>query len=248
MKRIIITIMLLLTLTGCSRLRQALSTEVLNLNTVAQYEFNIVDEIYSEMTIRIESQDDIRQINDFLGQTVTITHSDTPCDCHYLNSVTFFMANGETRYFGIEKKSDDSFDFSNYSLSVISFNDKNYDDLMNLIKRLGGDLSDTSASTGLTVEEALAAYDLWFDNRDDDPTPLNKQPVEIYEFEGRDYYRFAAEEPSMYWYNILVNTQTGELLFMMTPDGEDPVATIQTLEDWCENGFNQETAVEVQYP
>ena len=248
MKRLIVIIMLLLTLTGCSLLGQKPKTEVLDLDMVIQYQFTLADPDYSETTIYVDTPEYIRQMNEFLGQTVTVTHSDTPCACEYLDSVKIFLANGEELFFGIDKKSDGSFDFSEYSLSVISFSDKRYEDLINLVNSFGSDLSDPVAPTGMTVDDALAIYYSWFDGRADDPTPLNAQPLAMYEFEGEDYYWFAAEEPHMYWHNILINTQTGELLFMMTPDGENPVTTIQTLEDWCENGFNEATAVAVPYP
>ena len=242
MKRLIIGIMFLFLLAGCSPTQKAPSTEELDLSLVSKYVFSF--EEYSENAISVENPDDIQKVNGFLGQTVVITHYEDPCPCDYLDTVMISLTSGKELFFGIEKNASGSFDFSNYSLSVIRFEGKSYDDLIDLVKGLD-DGPDVSAPTELTVDEALELHNAWFDNREDSPEPLNRETVELYEFDGARYYLFRAEEPSMYWYNILVHTETGKLLFMMTPDGEDPVTMIQPFDDYYENGFNADTAVEV---
>ena len=142
MKHLIICMLILFVLTGCSSIQDSPSiqttpsTEVLDLSLVDKYEFTVSShDDYSETIISIENPQDIQIMNEFLGQTVTITHSEIPCDCEYLDSVKIFLNDGKKLFFGIERNFDDSFAFSEYSLSVIRFEDKSYDDLMNLIER-----------------------------------------------------------------------------------------------------------------
>ena len=142
MKHLIICMLVLFVLTGCSSIQDSTSvqntpsTEVLDLSLVSKYEFTVSShDDYSETIISIENPQDIQIMNKFLGQTVTITHSEIPCDCEYLDSVKIFLNDGKKLFFGIERNFDDSFAFSEYSLSVIRFEDKSYDDLMNLIER-----------------------------------------------------------------------------------------------------------------
>jgi len=89
----------------------------------------------------------------------------------------------------------------------------------------------------LTADEAIEIYDAWVDGRTDDRDAsglyrLNSYFYSLYEIFGEQYYHFSAEEDFLYWYNILVHVDTGELLFMMISDGMFPETMIESLEDW----------------
>ena len=90
----------------------------------------------------------------------------------------------------------------------------------------------TAAPARLTADEAREIYNAWLVDRAELSDYTLSGASEAYEHDGEVYYLFHAEEMSLYWYNILVHMETGELLFMMTPDGEDPIATVEPLEDW----------------
>ena len=137
MKHLIIGITVLFILTGCTLTQRTPTTDEFDLGTVSKYEFSVFSsDGYSENIIFIENPEDIKRVNEFLGQTVIMTHSKDPCACDYLVSVKIFANNNEELFFGIEENSDGSFNFSNYSLSVIRFENKSYNDLMNLVKSI----------------------------------------------------------------------------------------------------------------
>jgi len=137
MNRLIMGLIALVMLLGRIPIQKE-STEVLDLNMVEKYEFNVIllDD-FSETAIHIEDAEDVREMNAFLGQAVVINHSGDSCDCVYLDSVRIYLLDGRELFFGIERNEVDSFNFSNYSLSVIRFEDKSYDELMNFVKTLG---------------------------------------------------------------------------------------------------------------
>ena len=97
--------------------------------------------------------------------------------------------------------------------------------------------SGTSAPARLTAGEAREIYNAWLVDHAELSDYTLSDANETYEWDGEEYYLFHAEEMSRYWYNILVHMETGELLFMMTPDGEDPETTIEPLEDWYNSTF-----------
>ena len=80
----------------------------------------------------------------------------------------------------------------------------------------------------LSAEEARAFYDLWLDG---DSDTLSRESYEEFELFGEWYYLFRDENLSNYWYNILVHAETGELLLMLSGDGQFPVVSIQPLTD-----------------
>jgi predicted small lipoprotein YifL len=49
---------------------------------------------------------------------------------------------------------------------------------------------------------------------------------------GEAYYLFSLDNMEMYWANFLVHKQTGDLLFMMVSDGEEPDTYTMPLGDW----------------
>ena len=85
----------------------------------------------------------------------------------------------------------------------------------------------------ISAGRARAIYNTWLESHTGlSEYTLNRESFSIYEANGEYYYWFQAENMEWYWYNILVSFDTGELLFLMTPDGEDPVDTIEPLDDW----------------
>jgi len=92
--------------------------------------------------------------------------------------------------------------------------------------------SGTSAPARLTAGEAREIYNAWLVDHAELSDYTLSDENETYEWDGEVYHLFHAEEMSRYWYNILVHMETGELLFMMTPDGEDPETTVEPLDDW----------------
>ena len=94
------------------------------------------------------------------------------------------------------------------------------------------------AQVRLTAEEAIGIYDAWRDEHSEiSDYRLNTQSYDKYVMFGEQYYHFRAEEYYMYWYNILVHMETGELLFMMTSDGQYPLTSIEPLDDWYDGGY-----------
>jgi len=88
------------------------------------------------------------------------------------------------------------------------------------------------APARLTAGEARALYYTWLETHVELSDYTLSDTSETYEWDGGEYHLFHADEMSRYWYNILVHMETGELLFMMTPDGEDPITTAEPLDDW----------------
>jgi len=89
----------------------------------------------------------------------------------------------------------------------------------------------------LTADEAVARYNAWVDERSEDRAIFSLHRLYeyfygMYEIFGEQYYHFYAEDDLLYWYNVLIHVNTGEMLFMMTSDGMFPETMIETLEDW----------------
>ena len=98
----------------------------------------------------------------------------------------------------------------------------------------------SSEPTRLSVDEAFAIYSSWLENHEElSSHTLDKESHELFELNGESYYLFHSDEMIRYWYNILVHMETGELLFMMTSDGEYPSTSVEPLEDWF-NSFYAE--------
>ena len=96
-----------------------------------------------------------------------------------------------------------------------------------------------SEPTYLSVDEAIAVYQAWLADHDEVSSyPLNKQYYQTFDLFGEPYYWFSTENPIAYWYHVLVPMQTGDLLFMMTSDGEHSATSIERLDDWYGNMFS----------
>ena len=90
----------------------------------------------------------------------------------------------------------------------------------------------------LCAYDAWVVYDVWMEDfqvMSDFSVDLHS--YDIYEVDGEYYYWFKADNEEWYWYNILVNMQPGEMLFMMISDGEEPVVEIELLQDFYERNF-----------
>jgi len=82
----------------------------------------------------------------------------------------------------------------------------------------------------LTSDGAFAVYDSWQKNHPD--MPLISRQSSTYEYKGEQYYLFPAKDAYMYYYNILVHMESGELLHMLIEDGMDPITLIEPLDNW----------------
>ena len=71
---------------------------------------------------------------------------------------------------------------------------------------------DVSVTKCLTANEAKAIYNAWLDNHVEISSYILGQSNEIYTLNGENYHLFHADEISKYWFNILVQMKTGELL------------------------------------
>ena len=90
----------------------------------------------------------------------------------------------------------------------------------------------------LTVGEAMTIYNAWLRTHDElSGYKLSKNSIEEYELNGEQFHLFHANDIDKYWYNILVHMVTGELFFMLTPDGLDTTVTIEPLDDWYNRNY-----------
>jgi len=89
----------------------------------------------------------------------------------------------------------------------------------------------------LTADEAMAIYDDWMNDRFGNQAyspeiPLNRESYGRYVIFGEQYYYFHAEDGMNYWFNLLVNMETGDLLFVLTTDGMFGEEYVMTMDDW----------------
>ena len=95
-----------------------------------------------------------------------------------------------------------------------------------------------SASADSAVDKAVSLYNAWLATHDElSSYTLNSQDYQTFDIFGEPYYWFGTEDPTKYWYHVLIPVETGELLFMMKSDGEYTSTTIEPLEDWYNNVF-----------
>ena len=89
----------------------------------------------------------------------------------------------------------------------------------------------------LTSEGAFAIYSSW--QADHPEMSLISRQSRIYEYHGEQYYHFPAKDTSMYFFNILVHTESGMLLNMMITDGMTPYTLIEPLDNWYRKNYNR---------
>jgi len=94
-----------------------------------------------------------------------------------------------------------------------------------------------SAPARFSPEEARALYYRWLETHTELSDYTLSDETGAYKWKGEEYYLFHAAEISRYWYNILVHKETGAMLFMMTSDGEEPVTTVEPLDDWYKREY-----------
>ena len=59
---------------------------------------------------------------------------------------------------------------------------------------------------------------------------------------GREYYRFFLIEPHMYWFNILVPKEPGELIMMLIEDGMHGGVSYEPLDDWYNRFYSDSSS------
>ena len=89
----------------------------------------------------------------------------------------------------------------------------------------------------LAPDEARALYYTWLETHTELSDYALSDETGTYKWNDEDYYWFHANEISRYWYSILVHKETGAMLFMMTSDGEEPVTTVEPLDDWYDKQY-----------
>ena len=95
------------------------------------------------------------------------------------------------------------------------------------------DHADSADTDKVSAERARASYNEWlFIHPEMSEYALSQEPYGIYEADGIYYYRFQADNEEFYWFNILVNIDTGELSIFIISDGEEPVTEMVPLYDW----------------
>ena len=82
----------------------------------------------------------------------------------------------------------------------------------------------------LTSDGAFITYNTWLKSHPD--APLISRQSMLIEYLGEQYYHFPARYTYMYFYNILVHIESGELLNMLIEDGMDGGTHIEPLDDW----------------
>jgi len=100
----------------------------------------------------------------------------------------------------------------------------------------GEDKGDTQ--TTMTVDQARGLAKAWMDMHPmEQPFTLIRDYEDV-EHNGRQYYAFFLDEMHMYWFSILVNKVTGELLCRLTEDGMDPGPPVfELLDDWYDRHY-----------
>jgi len=95
------------------------------------------------------------------------------------------------------------------------------------------------SSEVLSVEEAREIAQAWLDEHPvHEPNLIEEDEHEDVEHDGNSYFRFFHIEPMIYWFSILVNVESGELLVMLTEDGMEPgPPVIEPLDDWYYRTF-----------
>ena len=89
-----------------------------------------------------------------------------------------------------------------------------------------------SSAENLTANEARSILQKWLDVHPFESDAILALEHDEYSDDSGEYYLFSLDDPERYWLNFLVHKKTGELLFMMISDGEEPSIEIEPLDDW----------------
>jgi hypothetical protein len=84
----------------------------------------------------------------------------------------------------------------------------------------------------ITAQEARAILQDWLDSHPIAPPDVLSPEYSERDVDGEAYYLFSLDNMEMYWANLLVHKETGDLLFMMVSDGEEPDIYTMPLGDW----------------
>lgn len=89
------------------------------------------------------------------------------------------------------------------------------------------------SENALSLEEAIEKYEAWRAIDEYDCTyPLSHSTYGYYELFGELYYYLVPENETLYWYNILVHSETGEMLNLLQTDGMCPETIFTPIDEW----------------
>lgn len=118
---------------------------------------------------------------------------------------------------------------------LIGCSDKNGQDPNNngQVTENGGQVTEEDL---LTAEQAQEIAQAWLDDHPEMATPYEPTTIagldeEMYSYKGQEYYLVYLD--GYYWLDILVHSETGEMLCIVTEDSDEPVEpVIEPLEDY----------------
>lgn len=95
-----------------------------------------------------------------------------------------------------------------------------------------------AAQSTITADKARSIAAAWLDEHPME-TPYTLIPdYEEVSANGREYFAFNLDVIHMYWFSILVDKETGELLCRLTEDGMDPGPPVyERLNDWYDRYY-----------
>ena len=90
-----------------------------------------------------------------------------------------------------------------------------------------------AGAPAISAEKARTMYETWIETRPSmSHFVLSPLPNKIYEIDGNYYYWFWADYYEWYWYNVLIDINSGNMLYMMISDGEETYIEIEPLDDF----------------
>ena len=89
----------------------------------------------------------------------------------------------------------------------------------------------------LIADETRAIAQHWLDGHPINDLSILESWYESVEVGGELYHAYYLDSINMYWFSILVNTNTGEMLSRMRSDGEEPIEEIEPLDDYYNRYF-----------
>ena len=94
-------------------------------------------------------------------------------------------------------------------------------------------------SRELSVSKARALAQTWLDKHpvEESPNTLDDMFFE-YTHNNEVYYQFFLTTMQMYWFNILVHKDTGDMLLLLIEDGMDGGEYVEPLDEWYNNVFS----------
>ena len=96
---------------------------------------------------------------------------------------------------------------------------------------------EAAADAGLNADEARGIAQAWLNEHPIREPNILERGHERGLFDGEEYFEFFLDSHEMYWFSILVNIQTGELLSRVVSDGEVSTEEIEPLDDYYQRYF-----------